>query len=232
VLAAAATIVLVWVTGRYVKLTHMLSKEAKDQFGEMMTASLDARMPVVAIDVASQYIVEVKIVRMTATIRNIGFVPADLILLFPRDWGEDVVLVSTVNPGDFGGSTLDAPVDPDAPIATSQPFTHRQDLRIAFDVMPQAGGVRDRFVWRATFDPADRAQPLDNSGGRTALHQGRSYVELERRENHSQLLALAVDEDKKNWRAKCRDTVSKLLGRNRVANPKNSTTDESLTREN
>jgi hypothetical protein len=233
VLVAAATIVLVWVTGRYVKLTHTLSREARDQFGEMMKARLDARMPTVGIDVYSQYMSERKIVQMTTTIRNIGLLPADIFLYFPKDWvGESAhlagVLAVTANPGENQIVPLGAPVNPDALIATSPPFTHRQNLKINFDVRPQAGGVHDRFSWSATFDPADRAHPLD-SGYTTALHEGRVYTELDRRDTP---LDLFEDENKKKWREKWWNIVSRLPGSNRVTNPKNSTPDESLTREN
>jgi hypothetical protein len=86
--------------------------------------------------------------------------------------------VGTVNPGGQEDYSFDAPVNLGA--------NTDQRLQVDFSVSPQAGGVKDRFSWWASFYPYMEPPELDESGT-TALHDGRSYVELERHDEPGDL---------------------------------------------
>ena len=186
-LAAIATIVLVIVTGIYVRLTRTLSQETKRELDEMTKMRLDARMPVVAI---SGEIVRDELatsVRVVIQFKNVGHVIADVIVDYPPDWYSSHSLYSvfengtiylTVNPETIEQIEFEAAVDPTVPIASEPPLRHLQFFSIDIHVAPQAGEADDFFSWSATYDPSDDS--FDRST-RPALHEYRSYFEVEHR---------------------------------------------------
>lgn len=184
-LAAGASIVLVFITSFYVRLTAKLSKDERNQVMEMRKTRLDSQMPVVAITVDAKSEGENYLVIIDVEALNIGQSnPADIAVLFDPDWkstnvgaveSESGGVYFTVNPGGRGDCRLVAELVERSVIAESDKSRIEQ-LIVEFEISALAAGVSDWYTWTGFFDHETRCL---RESRKTAIHERRDYSKMD-----------------------------------------------------